>query len=89
LARSHYDDGGYSGGSMDRPALQRLLADVEARRIDVIVVYKVDRLTRPEHFARPALLMANRLTFERPSNLALCSDAARPARLVQGDATLT
>jgi DNA invertase Pin-like site-specific DNA recombinase len=46
LVRDHYDDGGYSGGSMDRPALQKLLADVEARRIDVIVVYKVDRLTR-------------------------------------------
>ena len=41
-----YDDGGYSGGSMERPALQRLLADIEAGRIDVIVVYKVDRLTR-------------------------------------------
>ena len=46
LIRTHYDDGGYSGGSMDRPALQRLLDDVRARRIDVIVVYKVDRLTR-------------------------------------------
>ena len=46
LIRDHYDDGGYSGGSMDRPALQKLLADVEARRIEVIVVYKVDRLTR-------------------------------------------
>ena len=46
LLRTHYDDGGYSGGSMDRPALQRLLDDVRARRIDVIVVYKVDRLTR-------------------------------------------
>ena len=46
LIRNHYDDGGYSGGSMDRPGLQRLLADVQARRIDVIVVYKVDRLTR-------------------------------------------
>ena len=46
LIRDHYDDGGYSGGSMDRPALQKILADVEARRIDVIVVYKVDRLTR-------------------------------------------
>ncbi len=46
LMRDRYDDGGYSGGSMDRPALQKLLADVEARRIDVIVVYKVDRLTR-------------------------------------------
>ena len=46
LTRDQYNDGGYSGGSMDRPALQKLLADVEARRIDVIVVYKVDRLTR-------------------------------------------
>lgn len=41
-----YDDGGYSGGSMDRPALRELLADVAARKVDVIVVYKVDRLTR-------------------------------------------
>jgi DNA invertase Pin-like site-specific DNA recombinase len=41
-----YDDGGFSGGSMDRPALQRLLADIRERRIDIVVVYKVDRLTR-------------------------------------------
>jgi site-specific DNA recombinase len=41
-----YDDGGYSGGTMERPALKRLLADIEAGRIDVVVVYKVDRLTR-------------------------------------------
>ena len=41
-----YDDGGYSGGGMERPALKRLLADVEAGKIDVVVVYKVDRLTR-------------------------------------------
>jgi DNA invertase Pin-like site-specific DNA recombinase len=41
-----YDDGGFSGGSMDRPALQSLLADIRARLIDVVVVYKVDRLTR-------------------------------------------
>jgi site-specific DNA recombinase len=46
LIRNRYDDGGYSGGSMERPALQRLLDDVRGRRIDVIVVYKVDRLTR-------------------------------------------
>ena len=46
LIRTHYDDGGYSGGSMDRPALKRLLDDVRARQIDVIIVYKVDRLTR-------------------------------------------
>jgi site-specific DNA recombinase len=44
--RSRYDDGGYSGGSTDRPDLQRLLDDIRARKIDVIVVYKVDRLTR-------------------------------------------
>ena len=41
-----YDDGGYSGGNLDRPAMQRLLADVDAGKVDVIVVYKVDRLTR-------------------------------------------
>jgi site-specific DNA recombinase len=41
-----YDDGGYSGGSMDRPGLKRLLGEVEAGKVDVIVVYKVDRLTR-------------------------------------------
>ncbi len=41
-----YDDGGLSGGSMERPALKRLLDDVAARRVDVIVVYKIDRLTR-------------------------------------------
>jgi site-specific DNA recombinase len=41
-----YDDGGFSGGTMDRPALTHLLADVEAGRLDTIVVYKVDRLTR-------------------------------------------
>ena len=41
-----YDDGGFSGGTLERPALKRLLADIEAGQIDVIVVYKVDRLTR-------------------------------------------
>jgi site-specific DNA recombinase len=41
-----YDDGGLSGGTLERPALQRLLADVDAGRVDIIVVYKVDRLTR-------------------------------------------
>src|SRR4029453_4363726 len=43
---TQYDDGGYSGGTMERPALKRLLADIEAGQIDVIVVYKIDRLTR-------------------------------------------
>ena len=46
LTRTLYDDGGFSGGNMERPALQRLLADIAAGRVDVVVVYKVDRLTR-------------------------------------------
>ena len=41
-----YDDGGFSGGTLDRPALKRLLADIEDGRIDVVVVYKIDRLSR-------------------------------------------
>jgi site-specific DNA recombinase len=46
LVRAGYDDGGFSGGSLERPALQRLLGDVRLGHVDVIVVYKVDRLTR-------------------------------------------
>jgi site-specific DNA recombinase len=46
LLRAKYDDGGFSGGNIERPALQRLLEDVRSGKIDVIVVYKVDRLTR-------------------------------------------
>ena len=41
-----YDDGGYSGGNMERPGLRRLMAEIEAGRIDIVVVYKIDRLTR-------------------------------------------
>jgi DNA invertase Pin-like site-specific DNA recombinase len=46
LVKTAYDDGGISGGTMDRPALQRLLSDIDEGRIDTVVVYKVDRLTR-------------------------------------------
>jgi site-specific DNA recombinase len=46
LLPQHYDDGGLSGASLERPALQQLLAEVREGRVDVIVVYKVDRLTR-------------------------------------------
>ncbi len=46
LLPNRYDDGGISGGTMDRPGLQQLLADVKANRVDVVVVYKVDRLSR-------------------------------------------
>jgi DNA invertase Pin-like site-specific DNA recombinase len=46
LVKTQYDDGGISGGTMERPALQRLLSDIDEGRIDTVVVYKVDRLTR-------------------------------------------
>ena len=46
LIRDPFDDGGFSGGSLERPGLQKLLADIRERRIDIVVVYKVDRLTR-------------------------------------------
>jgi DNA invertase Pin-like site-specific DNA recombinase len=46
LISKHYDDGGFSGGNMDRPALQELFDDVEAGLIDMVVVYKIDRLSR-------------------------------------------
>jgi site-specific DNA recombinase len=46
LVKARYDDGGLSGGTLERPALQTLFADIRARNVDVVVVYKVDRLTR-------------------------------------------
>jgi len=46
MLREHYDDGGYTGGNMDRPGLQRLLQDIRDGLVDVIVVYKIDRLSR-------------------------------------------
>lgn len=46
LLPQHYDDPAYSGGNLDRPALKRLLADITVGKIDVVVVYKIDRLTR-------------------------------------------
>ena len=49
----HFEDGGYSGGNMERPALRRLLADIELGKVDVVVVYKIDRLSRAlSDFAR-------------------------------------
>jgi DNA invertase Pin-like site-specific DNA recombinase len=46
LTPDRYDDGGYSGGTLERPALKRLVADINARKIDIVVVYKIDRLSR-------------------------------------------
>lgn len=65
LVPDHYDDGGISGGSLNRPDLQRLLADIRARRVDIVVVYKVDRLTRSlTDFAKLVELFdANQVSF--------------------------
>ena len=46
LVADRYDDGGFSGGTLERPALQRLLRDIEQGRVEVVVVYKIDRLSR-------------------------------------------
>jgi site-specific DNA recombinase len=46
MIATHYDDGGYSGGNMERPALMQLMAEICAGKISVVVVYKVDRITR-------------------------------------------
>jgi len=46
VMRERYDDGGFSGGNMQRPALKRLLADIEANKVDIVLLYKIDRLTR-------------------------------------------
>jgi site-specific DNA recombinase len=46
LVPDRYDDGGYSGGTLERPSLQQLIKDIEAKRIDTVVVYKIDRLSR-------------------------------------------
>ena len=65
LVPDRYDDGGFSGGTLERPALQRLLRDVEQGRVDVIVVYKIDRLSRSlMDFARLVETMeAHEVTF--------------------------
>lgn len=46
LVPDRYDDGGFSGGTLERPALRRVLADIEAGRVDIVIVYKIDRLSR-------------------------------------------
>ena len=65
LIKTHYDDGGLSGGTMERPALQSLLEDIRRKLVDVVVVYKVDRLTRSlSDFARMVEIFdANNVSF--------------------------
>ena len=77
LARTRYDDGGFSGGNLERPALQGLLADIRAGRIDIVVVYKVDRLTRSlADFAR----LVELFDAEAVSFVSVTSNSTRPAR---------
>ncbi|MBK6801974.1 MAG: recombinase family protein [Novosphingobium sp.] len=74
LVPGRYDDGGFSGGNMERPGIKALLAEVDAGNVDVIVVYKVDRLTRSlADFAK---------IVERLDLLALVADAMAAQRLV-------
>ena len=60
-----YDDGGYSGGNMERPGLRRLMIDIEAGKIDTVVVYKIDRLTRslPDFAKLVEVFDRNRVSF--------------------------
>jgi site-specific DNA recombinase len=61
LVPDRYDDGGFSGASLDRPALEKLLTDVRAGKITIVVVYKVDRLTRSlADFAKLVEVLINR-----------------------------
>jgi site-specific DNA recombinase len=53
LVKSRYDDGGISGGTVDRPALQTLLADIQSRKVDIVVVYKVNRASLGRGDERP------------------------------------
>ena len=64
LPPDRYDDGGFSGGTIERPALKRLLADIEAGKIDCVVVYKVDRLSRSlMDFARMMQVFESQVSF--------------------------
>ena len=65
LVPDRYDDGGVSGGTLERPSLKRLLADIEAKRVDVVVVYKIDRLSRAiaDFFNVLAVFDRNNVTF--------------------------
>jgi site-specific DNA recombinase len=74
LVKTAYDDGGLSGGTMERPALQRVLGDINQGLIDVVVVYKVDRLTRSPTSPRWSRCST---PMESPSSLSLSSSIRR------------
>ena len=82
---THYDDGGYSGSNLDRPALQRLLADIEAGQIDCVVTHRVDRLSRSlldfaklmEAFERHQVAFDKQVAVEQEAD---CNDCRLQAR---------
>jgi hypothetical protein len=90
LLSDQYDDGGYTGANMDRPALRRLLADIQAKKVDCVVVYKVDRLSRSDHPAQfcalcrqqdlhaPSSMSASIRRAVRESRIATVHRAAQP-----------
>jgi site-specific DNA recombinase len=69
MIKTAYDDGGLSGGTMERPALQQLLADIDQGLVDIVVVYKVDRLTRsfPTPIAAVSMISSRRCAARRPA----------------------
>ena len=82
-----YDDGGFSGATMDRPALQELLADIAAGRVDTVVVYKIDRLTRAlADFAKIVEILdargASFVSVTQQFNTTTSNGAPDPQRLV-------
>ena len=85
LIPGRYDDGAFSGASLDRPALQQLLADVQAGKIDIVLVYKVDRLTRSLADFAKLIRAVPSIRANRPSTISSLPSTrstpnARPAR---------
>jgi site-specific DNA recombinase len=87
LVPDRFDDGGFSGANLERPALKRLIADIEARRIDVVVVYKIDRLSRSlmdfaklvEVFDRNSVTFVSVTQAVQHDNVYGAADAEHPA----------
>jgi Resolvase, N terminal domain len=78
MVRSKYDDGGFSGGNTDRPALQRLLEDVRAGKIDIVVIYKVDRRVAANHWRSVGWAPHGRLQLQPLSGLGRGASRAQP-----------
>ena len=69
---ARYDDGGYSGSNLDRPALQRLLADIQAGQIDCVLTHRVDRLSRSTRWVRTQSIFPARISATRRCSAGRC-----------------